>query len=256
MHTRYLFFFLWVVLGDAKPDIEGRVVGGKDAAKGSAPYQVSIRLGYVEGAPKKHFCGGSVLNDKWILSAAHCTYHVPIGILTAVVGTMKLSSGGDSYEIETIENHPDYDPKTIKHDISLLKVRGTIKFSDNVQAIELPTSDTGVGEVCTVTGWGDTDNQNTVPDNLQALDLKTISKEKCNKELAPAREYLPIEDNQLCTFNKAREGICGGDSGGPLVKDKKQVGIVSWGAPCAVGVPDVFTRVYSYVDWIKKKIEN
>ncbi|CAF4837093.1 unnamed protein product [Pieris macdunnoughi] len=76
------------------------------------------------------------------------------GILTAVVRSMKLSSGGDSYEIETIENHPDYDPKTIKHDISLLKVKGTIKFGDNVQTIELPSSDIGVGEVCTVTGWG------------------------------------------------------------------------------------------------------
>lgn len=57
-------------------------------------------------------------------------------------------------------------------------------------------------------------------------------------------------------MNKLRTFIAfQGDSGGPLVVDSEQIGVVSWGTPCAKGKPDVFTRVYSYVDWIEKHVD-
>lgn len=65
-----------------------------------------------------------------------------------------------------------------------------------------------------------------------------------------AVQAAKIHNSTLCTLIKAGVGTCNGDSGGPLVVNDKLAGIVSWGIPCALGRPDVFTRVSTYVSWI------
>ncbi|CAF4836578.1 unnamed protein product [Pieris macdunnoughi] len=252
-------FLLWEARGEINNDLDPRVVGGEDAAEGSAPFIASLRrIRHVQGRTETmHFCGGTILTQKWILSAAHCTYRVPAHSIQVRVGTNKRTSGGNSYDVVSIVIHENYTANTSKNDISLLKIFGSIKFDTNIQPIKLPTSNIGPGVMCKLTGWGKIDSQ-AVPENLQVVyNIITISVEECNRRLANVTEkFLPIIDKQLCTITKEGKGSGQGDSGGPLISDGVQVGIVSWGVPCAQGRPDVLTRVYSYVKWINNYISN
>ncbi|KAK9674682.1 Trypsin, partial [Popillia japonica] len=89
-----------------------------------------------------------------------------------------------------------------------------------------------------------------VPNKLQTINLFSVSNEKC----ALDHSFALILPSNICTLNKAGEGACHGDSGGPLVYEDYQVGVVSWGIPCAKGRPDVFTRVYTYRKWIEENM--
>lgn len=97
-------------------------------------------------------------------------------------------------------------------------------------------------------GWGTTVLAGPTPDKLQYINLRTLSVEKCS-ELNESPEIKPAH---LCTLTKSGEGACHGDSGGALQYRNKVAGIVSFGTPCAVGFPDVFTRVSAYNDWINE----
>lgn len=87
-----------------------------------------------------------------------------------------------------------------------------------------------------------------IPDNLQFINLQSISLAQCTTQ---NRAGLPVTVGNICTLSPANQGACKGDSGGPLVNQNSvQVGIVSYGLPCARGVPDVFTSVSFFLPWI------
>lgn len=88
---------------------------------------------------------------------------------------------------------------------------------------------------------------------MQFIHLQSITTAQCaSLNVDPS---APITPNQICTLSPVDEGVCKGDSGGALVDQMgKQVGIVSWGIPCAQGIPDVFTSVASYLQWILHRI--
>ncbi|XP_045487433.1 chymotrypsin-1-like [Pieris rapae] len=245
-----LFVLSWIVHGDAQ---ESRIVGGTDAYESLAPYQVSLRR---TDRSDDHFCAGSIISETWILTAAHCTNGLETDQIAAVVGTNKLSSGGDRYEIKQIIIHENFDIQRLQNDISLCQIKGEFNFNDLVKPITL-ASRTKIrpGSRCVLTGWGFTDNQRTVPDNLQVLTVTVMSNKRCSQKLAQTNGLTPIEKTQMCTLTRESEGACNGDSGGPLVRNGKQVGIVSWGIPCARGFPDVFAYVPAYYDWINEHIQ-
>ncbi|GBP08083.1 Chymotrypsin-2 [Eumeta japonica] len=87
---------------------------------------------------------------------------------------------------------------------------------------------------------------------MQALSLPVFSQDTCKYAMRYNREVF---DTMFCTFTRIGEGTCHGDSGGPLVKGDKLAGLVSWGLPCAVGFPDVHTRISPYVEWIQKLLK-
>lgn len=101
-------------------------------------------------------------------------------------------------------------------------------------------------------GWGNLNYGGPSPDNLQFINLKSLSNEEC--AAAHVDGELPIGEGVICTFTKEGEGSCNGDSGGPLSRNGKQIGIVSWGYLCAAGKPDVFTRVSAYTEWINEHV--
>ncbi|XP_047520904.1 chymotrypsin-1-like isoform X1 [Pieris napi] len=253
MLNYFLTFLLLSTSNVYGDDIQTRIVGGQDAPEGLAPYQVSMR---VKNSQFKnlHFCSGAIINERWILTAAHCRVGYDFRYVTVVVGTNLLSSGGDSYPVESFVDHEGFDTKTFFDDIALLKVSKDIQFNDKVQPIQMATSNTPVGTQCLHTGWGFTDRQRTItPDKLQMLKVPTISKENCQKRLRRAPGFV-ITEKHICTLLKRGKGSCPGDSGGPLVNDKKVVGVTSRGIPCARGYPDIFTNVAAYQDWIKSKM--
>ncbi|XP_065161005.1 chymotrypsin-1-like [Atheta coriaria] len=217
-----------------------RIIGGEDAVDKQFPYQVSLRSFGI------HWCGGSILDEITILCAAHCVNGSSPSSLTIRVGNNNLSEQTEEYEVVSFVIHEDYGVAGINHDLSIIKLSNPIRFHEGVQPITLRQDDI-IEENVTLSGWGSISYPREKSDHLQFIHLNTISLKECQEKLSGS-----VTDLELCTFTKAGEGACHGDSGGPLVDaNGEQVGIVSWGIPCGMGYPDVFTRVYSFLDWIE-----
>ncbi|CAK1548123.1 unnamed protein product [Leptosia nina] len=231
------------VQGENQTDPGKRIIGGTEATDGEFPYQASLRA----NGGSFHFCGASIISDEWVLTAAHCTKaYSNIDDTTVVVGTNSRTNGGTRYKAERVVNHEHYDRRSLENDIALVKVKGKIQFDDKVRKVSLPGSNTEGGLDLVISGWGSTGTK--APERLQKLNVKSLSVRQCQNDL---RGYH-VTDQQVCAFKANKKGICFGDSGNPLAHNNEVVGIASWVAGCAAGKPDVYTRVYSYRDWIKK----
>ncbi|XP_011506550.1 PREDICTED: chymotrypsin-2-like [Ceratosolen solmsi marchali] len=220
--------------------IEQKIVGGLAAEDGQYPYQVSLRIN------NRHFCGGSIINNRWILTAAHCLAGFNNTAISAVVGTNYLDKSGSIYQSKRIISHPKYSSLFIRNDIGLIELEKDIEFSEKIQPIKLP--DTNFDKIdypAILSGWGTTSYPGEPPNELQHIKLSVIDQHEC------LNTSFRVTNKNICTLSKKGEGACHGDSGGPLVADQVQIGVVSWGTPCAKGKPDVFTRVFSYADWIR-----
>jgi len=133
----------------AEQNVNNRIIGGNQAGIGAAPYQVALRTLF-----GTYFCGGAIITDRWILTAAHCMTGYTALQITALVGTNTLALGGDVYSISQIQSHPFYTPIVEWNDISLLKTENTIIFSPLVQPVSIGTTFIPGGVTATLTGWG------------------------------------------------------------------------------------------------------
>ncbi|XP_076620356.1 chymotrypsin-2-like [Colletes latitarsis] len=237
-----------LVLGSvivANSKLDPRIVGGQVATRGKYPYQVSIRQSF------RHICGGSIINEYFILTAAHCIYYTIADQIKVVVGSNYLNEFGVYYQAAELFYPLTYNNDLIIDDIGLIRVNRYIEFNELVQPILLaPVYDINPGETAVVTGWGRLSTDGVIPNSLQEIYLTVISQDKCKGM------YWILTKNNICTLTKMNEGVCNGDSGGPMVVSGSQVGIVSYGFPCAMGWPDVYTRVYPYIDWINNISRN
>lgn len=130
-----------------------RIIGGEDAEEGQFPYQVSLRNRLMGGT---HFCGGSILNERFILTAAHCTQKlnaVPL-FVQVVVGAYRRTTGGTKLSLSSIMPHEDYDASQFINDISLLRTKNQIVFSELVKPISLPTANIAEKTKVLASGWG------------------------------------------------------------------------------------------------------
>ncbi|CAL7948235.1 unnamed protein product [Xylocopa violacea] len=222
---------------------EGQIVGGRDAPVGKFPYQVSLR------SSGSHFCGGSIISSRYILTAAHCVQGISnTNNIKVHAGTTQVTASGDTYGVDRIVAHRDYNPRRIVNDVALIRVNRNIVFNNLVQPIRLASgSNNYEGSSCVLSGWGTTRAGGNIPNNLQYINLNVESQAKCKQT------HRDVQASQICTFTKYGEGACNGDSGGPLAANGVQIGIVSYGIPCGVGKPDVYTRVSSFVSWIKNQ---
>ncbi|XP_052898221.1 trypsin-3-like isoform X1 [Anopheles moucheti] len=224
-----------------------RIVGGFEINVSDAPYQVSLQYF------NSHRCGGSVLNNKWVLTAAHCTVGIAPTSLAVRVGSSEHASGGAVVSVARAVEHPNYDDSTIDFDFSLLELKDELTFSDQVQPVALPEQDEPVedGTMTTVSGWGNTQSSTESNAVLRAANVPTVNQQECENayELSGG-----ITDRMLCAgYQQGGKDACQGDSGGPLVADGTLVGVVSWGAGCAqAGYPGVYSRVASVRDWVRE----
>uniref|UniRef100_A0A182KA36 Peptidase S1 domain-containing protein n=1 Tax=Anopheles christyi TaxID=43041 RepID=A0A182KA36_9DIPT len=224
-----------------------RVVGGEVAKNGSAPYQVSLQL-----SGHGHNCGGSLLNNRWVLTAAHCLVGYKPSDMQVLVGTNSLKEGGQLYKPDRLFHHNYVSPQ-FNNDIGLIRLAETVQFSELVQSIEYSEKAVPANVTVRLTGWGRTSADGSVPTLLQSLNVVTLTNEDCKaKSLYP--EHVDV--GHVCTLTRSGEGACNGDSGGPLVYEEKLVGVVNFGIPCGLGYPDGFARVSYYHDWIRTTMAN
>ncbi|KAG5669342.1 hypothetical protein PVAND_017230 [Polypedilum vanderplanki] len=227
---------------------EGRIVGGSQAQLGQFPYQVSLRT-----IQNSHFCGGFILSNRWIGSAAHCTTPRSTSNTRAVVGTIHRSTGGNIHNLARFVNHPGYQSTTLANDISLIQTVNTITFNNMVQPVGVSSTFINGGVNAVATGWGQTSRTGPTSNVLLWVTLRTLNNNECREKFTKSNAAR-ITDQTICTFTRVGQGTCMGDSGGPLVAGGNVIGAVSWGIPCASGSPDVYVRIASYRSWIMNTI--
>ncbi|KAG5343277.1 TMPS9 protease, partial [Acromyrmex heyeri] len=247
---------------DSTP-IEARVVGGKPATKGQYPFIVSLQQ--TIGRQSRHFCAASILNERWVLSAAHCGKGIPASSITVKAGKNNLKvkeATEQTVKVLKVYIHEKYKGGVGPYDIALFKLATPLKMNKNVQTITLaqPNSiPTGNVWLC---GWGSTSTSTfpIMPDKLQHVMLNIMNLKSCNQTIIKLTRSSSVDKTNICTGSPDRKSSCSGDSGGPLFKiiNKKPVlvGIVSWGIiPCGSrGAPSVYTRVSNFNNWIAQKM--
>ncbi|XP_034713085.1 serine protease 27-like [Etheostoma cragini] len=231
-----------------------RIVGGQDAPPGNWPWQVSLQ------DDGRHFCGGSLITNQWVLTAAHCLKETDLGTVVHL-GLQSLSgpnSNAVSRNLSMIKCHHLYGLTNLNrydNDICLLRLLEPVTFTDYIQPIclasENSTFNTGVKSW--VTGFGITDNS-SLADILQEVAVPIVGNNECRCN------YGDLTQNMMCAGVQAGgKDSCQGDSGGPLVTKQGsawiQGGVVSYGEGCGLPmIPGVYTRVSEYQDWINSII--
>lgn len=135
---------------------DNRITGGQNAKPGQFPYQVSLReKGKVNGSLGwfAHRCGGAIISDHWILTAADCTTRDP-SETAAVVGAHHINNDGQVYLLDRVVNHPEYDYKNFHNDLCLVRTLEKIRYTHGVRRIPLRKGIVEEGLVATVSGWG------------------------------------------------------------------------------------------------------
>ncbi|XP_058832845.1 chymotrypsin-2-like isoform X2 [Topomyia yanbarensis] len=224
-----------------------KISGGSEADPGSVPYQVSLQ------DTSGHICGGSIIADLWILTAAHCIDGTNSSQLEVLVGTNSLEEGGQRYKVAKSIVHIRYDKPKYHNDIALIRLALKLEFNDNVTAIQCYTKDVPENATLTVTGWGLTSMNGPIPTQLQTIDVRHVSYAEC-KRLHGNSTAVGIE--HICTASEAGEGFRKGDSGSPLTYQGKLVGVVNFMKNGALRLPGVYARVLYYHDWIRTNINN
>ncbi|XP_044855361.1 trypsin I-P38-like [Mauremys mutica] len=228
-------------IDDADDD---KIVGGYTCSKNSLPYQASLNIG-------DHFCGGALINSRWVVSAAHC-YEPSIQVRLGE-HNLAVSEGTEQFISSTkVIRHPSYSSQTLNNDIMLIKLASAATLNSYVNTIALPTSCVTTGTQCLISGWGNTLGSGTnYPDLLQCLKAPVLSSSQCSSAY---REE--ITSNMICIgYMEGGKDSCQEDSGGPVVCNGVLQGIVSWGTGCALkGYPGVYTKVCNYVSWIQNTI--
>ena len=230
-----------------------RIVGGEKTDIKDHPWQVALNIKTPEGT---FLCGGSIIAQKWVLTAAHC---IEPGTKSADVkakaGATNYITAGTWTQIERVVVHERYNPKTYENDLALLKL--TSPPSGRVIPIANAEMTVPVGQPLEVTGWGATSEGGDAERNLLKATVPYVDTSVCNE---PEAYNGSILSGMMCAGH--RDGgvdACQGDSGGPLVWKTEDgpllVGVVSFGEGCARKLKyGVYTRVSKYRDWITKVI--
>ncbi|XP_070956371.1 chymotrypsin-like elastase family member 2A isoform X1 [Macaca nemestrina] len=235
-----------------------RVVGGEEATPNSWPWQVSLQ--YTSNGKWYHTCGGSLITNNWVLTAAHCisssrTYRVVLGRHNLDIA----ESGSLAVRVSKTVVHQNWNSNQVSkgYDIALLKLANPVSLTDKIQLACLPPAGTILPNnyPCYVTGWGRLRTNGPLPDVLQQGRLLVVDYATCSSS---GWWGSTVKTSMICAGGDGKISSCNGDSGGPLncqASDGRWEvhGIVSFGSSLGCNYyhkPSVFTRVSNYINWI------
>ncbi|XP_055388952.1 collagenase-like [Condylostylus longicornis] len=256
-----IFFFATFSLNIGAP-YYGTLILGHEAEQNQFPWQVSITNYKKNG--QINICGGTLISNQWILTAATCLGNESEKILIGL-GSNELKSPAIIRTATNTIIHKDFNPKDVrlpKHNLAILKMNDTVNFTDWIEPILLPGEDqmglSFEGVKARNSGWGtkvieipnDKKTSSSTTDSLNWHELTVISNQDC------LSSYTDVTNEALCTRVITGGNVCLSDIGGPLVildpEGWKLVGIASYTLDCDSSYPAVFSRITSYLYWISE----
>jgi secreted trypsin-like serine protease len=251
------------------------IVGGDKPKPGEFPHMAAI--GYGETNEIKFACGGSLISEKFVLTAAHCLRkkYPPVLVRLGDQNLKSVNNGTQilEFRVKRVIKHESYSPKAKYFDIGLVQMDGVARLTKSVRPACLWQDLYVPSQTATATGWGMLEDYGLQNEELQKVSLTLMQNRDCNPffgHIIRNTEVLDrgIVDSQICAA--AIEGgrlvggrdTCQGDSGGPLQITLRDnlcvhylVGLTSFAVGCgAENSPGVYTRVSEYIDWIESKV--
>lgn len=245
-------------------DIDPYIVNGQPASRGQFPFYALLKIVLTDG--RKAACGGTLINNQWILTAGHCVSmkDVTIEHFEVHLGALNATDLSEEGRIVATSNqsfpHPEFSLATVQNDVALLKLDEPVQFSETVKAINLTEkSSLEPGTRVTAIGFGKLHTSSTtISPTLQFAELALITRRQCSF-IFP---FLFSREDVICARGTNKESTCNGDSGGPLVlyenDEPTLVGSTSFGFAfgCHYGIPAGFSNTHIFADWIQQTVAN
>ncbi|XP_067634004.1 serine protease SP24D-like [Eurosta solidaginis] len=240
--------FVVVPTTSPKPSTDMRILNGNEAAIGQFPFIVSVTRFSV------HRCGGSILSNRYVLSAAHCVSCMDsTGKFTLEdVKEYSISAGSNNRlygaiiaKVAEFVVHENYFNEL--HDLSILRLETPLVYSDTIKAIPLDTTEVPVGTTVTIAGWGRQSTNGLLAKNLQYTTEKVLSRSECY-------DKINLDSPDIyCLARPVNNGTCIGDSGGPAILADKLVAVANFvfRNRCGLDYPDGFAKISTHLDWIR-----
>ncbi|XP_050346882.1 trypsin CFT-1-like [Nymphalis io] len=232
-----------------------RIIGGSTTTIDRYPYGSALLVSPSGTGSFWQGCGASILNNRALLTAAHCFDRQPsTGQWRARVGSTNANSGGVVYTTNRIIRHPSYNSRTFDNDICVLRINGAFSFNNNVRASRIAGANYNLADnqVVWAIGWGHTSVGGRPSEQLRHVQIWTVNQNTCRSRYAEVGRTITA--NMLCSgwLDVGGRDQCQGDSGGPLIHNNVVVGVCSFGERCALArYPGVNARVSRYTSWIQ-----
>ncbi|CAL4113508.1 unnamed protein product, partial [Meganyctiphanes norvegica] len=237
----------------------GAPVEYNEAAFGQFPWQAVI---FFSNFTFK--CGGSIIGDRWILTAAHCVHGFNPYDFKIRVGEWQVNSFDEplpyqDVDIINIFTHPQFNPRNVHNDFAVLELKTSLVMQYHINSICLPNPNQYFwGKRCVSTGWGKDAFNGNYQNILKRVDLPLVEDYQCQSLLRRTRlgEYFNLDDSFICAGGEENKDACKGDGGGPLACQDGSgryvlSGITAFGIGCGnKDVPGVYADVAAFVPWI------
>ncbi|XP_001353329.2 serine protease 3 [Drosophila pseudoobscura] len=244
--------------------LESRITNGDLAVVGQFPYQAGLNISFGNTST---WCGGTLISHRWIVTAAHCTDGAES--VTVYLGAINIQDenepGQRRFEVAKsgMIVHTNWTASTVANDISLIRLPILVRFTDSIRSAGLPRRVNGSYptyeyQKAYASGWGrDSDSSDVVSPTLRFVKMPILPHTLCKMYWSGA-----VSENMICMSTTSGKSTCQGDSGGPLVVMEGNdtptlIGSTSFGTNmgCEVGFPAVFTRITSYLEWIRDHVK-
>lgn len=219
-----------------------RISNGDSLNIADVPFQVSIQT--QDGS---HFCGGSLVSTRIVVTAAQCIYDIsdPESI-NVRIGSSDRTEGGTLVAASNFTCHEDFDEETLENDIALIRLSKAVK---GIHTADLSLTEFSPGTIALASGWGlDESDYDEPPTTLQGAYSEIISREDCQKEYGDGM----ISEERICTYSSENQDFGAGDAGGPLSVEGILTGVISTSVRDDVGgVIGIYSSIPEHFEWIR-----